>query len=96
MFLVLIRNEKRAVTFSALAYRLRPAAAPLVPWLALRAAAYLATLFGLTDHLLSMERDAAFRLIVQVLTGFNLAAFALAWFFNRQPNASQGKLPEGI
>jgi len=62
----------------------------IVPWLALLAAAYLATLFGLTDHLLSMERDAAFRLIVQVLTGFNLAAFALAWSFNRQPNASQG------
>jgi O-antigen/teichoic acid export membrane protein len=62
----------------------------IVPWLALLAVAYLATLFGLTDRLLSMERDAAFRLIVQVLTGFNLAAFALAWFFNRQPNPSQG------
>ena len=53
----------------------------IVPWLALLAAAYLATLFSLAGTLLAMERDAAFRLIVQVLTGFNLLAFALALWF---------------
>jgi O-antigen/teichoic acid export membrane protein len=53
----------------------------IVPWLVILVVVYLATLWGLRDHVLSLERDAAFRLIVQVLTGFNLLAFALALWF---------------
>lgn len=53
----------------------------IVPWLVVLVSIYLATLFGLSDHLLTMDRDAAFRLVVQVMAGFNVLAFGLAWYF---------------
>jgi O-antigen/teichoic acid export membrane protein len=63
----------------------------IVPWLAALAAVYLATLFLLADKLLAMDSVAAFRLIVQVLTGFNLLAFVLAWWFTQKDKAASEK-----
>ena len=60
----------------------------IVPWLVVIVAAYLATLFGLKEHFLQMERDAAFRLIVQVLTGYNLLALGVSLWFSRAPKVT--------
>lgn len=53
----------------------------IVPWLVALAGAFTATLFLLTKHFLALEMHAAFRQIVQILTGFNLLAFGLALWF---------------
>jgi O-antigen/teichoic acid export membrane protein len=54
----------------------------IVPWLVLVSVAYGVTLVLIKDHLLGLaEPFAAFKLVVQILTGFNLIAFALgSWF----------------
>lgn len=62
----------------------------IVPWLAVLAAAYVFTLLGLREYFLGLERDDAFRRIVQILTSYNLLAFALSLWFTWGKGGRQG------
>jgi len=50
----------------------------IVPWAAGVALLFLATLFGLRNHLLELEPFTAFRLVAQVIGGFNLLLLLIA------------------
>ncbi len=56
----------------------------IVPWMVAVAVVYLLALYLLKDRVVVMERDAAFRMIVQVLTAFNLLAFGIGYWFTRK------------